>query len=445
MEEKLDFKRVLPIFIIVLVEMLGLTIIIPLLPLYAGSFGANEVVIGMLAAAFPLMQLIGSPILGGLSDRYGRKPVLLFSQFGTLAGFLLLGIANTLPLLFLARIIDGLSGGNIVAAQAAITDSTTEKTRAQGLGLIGAAFGLGFTIGPAIAGISLVLTNNNYHVPAFIAAGFSILSIILTYTWLKETLPEERRGEHAQKRGLQYLSNMKYAISYPMIGTLLILIFMQQVVFYGFENLMSIFTLSRLGLNAAGNTVLFVFIGIIIIMVQGKYIGPWSRRFGERKLIIGGLAMLAFGLMIISVAPSQTVPWYNREEMIQELNQENHRQSNPINIELTIPDDDNSGLLGIGWMLLAMIPTTIGASVLMPSINSLITQQVTQKETGSVLGVSSALVSLANALAPIIGGILFLASGTTLPFLLGGIVLAGLSAFALNTLGTQAEPQHNTI
>ena len=145
-EDKLDFKRILPIFVIVLVDLLGLTIIIPLLPLYATSFGASPLVIGLLGAAYPIMQFVGAPVLGRLSDRFGRKPVLVISQIGTLIGFLMLGFATTLWMLFLSRIVDGISGANIATAQAAISDSTSEKTRTQGLGLIGAAFGLGFII-----------------------------------------------------------------------------------------------------------------------------------------------------------------------------------------------------------------------------------------------------------------------------------------------------------
>ena len=189
-KEKLDFKRVLPIFIIVLVDLLGLTIIIPLLPLYTVAMGADPFVIGLLSATYPMLQLIGGPLLGGLSDRVGRKPILLVSQIGTFVGFIVLGFANTLPLIFLSRLIDGISGANLVVAQAAITDSTTAKTRTQGLGLIGAAFGLGFTIGPAIAGITLSLTNNTYQISAFIAAGFSLLSLMLSQLLFKEPLTD---------------------------------------------------------------------------------------------------------------------------------------------------------------------------------------------------------------------------------------------------------------
>ena len=170
---KLDFKKILPVFSIVLIDLLGLTIIIPLLPLYAASFGANAFTIGLLGATYPVMQFIGAPFLGRLSDRYGRKPILLISQLGTFIGFLVLGVANSFWLLFLSRVIDGLSGANISTAQAVISDSTNAKTRTQGLGLIGAAFGLGFVVGPIIAFISLAVSGNNYHVPAFLAMGFS--------------------------------------------------------------------------------------------------------------------------------------------------------------------------------------------------------------------------------------------------------------------------------
>src|SRR5512138_3410700 len=187
-EDRLDFKKILPAFIIVLIDLLGLTVIIPVLPLYSVRFGADPLLYGLLGASYPLMQFIGAPVLGRLSDRVGRKPVLVISQIGTLIGFIVLGFASSLWMLFLARIIDGISGANISTAQAVITDSTTEKNRTQGLGLIGAAFGLGFVIGPIIAFVALSLSGNNYAVPAFVAAAFSLTSILLTAFWLPETL-----------------------------------------------------------------------------------------------------------------------------------------------------------------------------------------------------------------------------------------------------------------
>ena len=237
-EDKLDFKKILPVFVIVLIDLLGLTIIIPLLPLYAASYGADAFVIGTLSAAYPLMQLFGAPILGRLSDRFGRRPVLLVSQLGTFTGFIILGLANSLALLFISRIIDGISGANIATAQAVITDSTTEKTRTQGLGLIGAAFGLGFIIGPIIAFVTLGLTNNNYALVAYVAAFFSFCSILLTYFWLEETLPPEKRGQGSNKPGIK-LGDMFKALSRPRIGFLLILMFFYQFSFGGYEHLLA--------------------------------------------------------------------------------------------------------------------------------------------------------------------------------------------------------------
>ncbi|MEO8392829.1 MAG: MFS transporter [Chloroflexota bacterium] len=433
--DKLDFKRILPIFVIVLIDLLGLTVIIPLLPLYAASFGTDPFMIGILQTAYPLMQLVGAPILGGLSDRYGRKPVLLVSQLGTFVGFLLLGFAGSLPLLFLARIIDGISGANIVVAQAAITDSTNERTRTQGLGLIGAAFGLGFTVGPAIAGIALVVSHNNYHFPAFIAAGFSLVSILLTFFWFHETLPEDQRGVKREQKG-NVVSNILQSLRLPLVGLLLVLMFMQQLVFGGLESLLALFTLSRLGLNAAGNAILFVFVGVILVLVQGKYIGPLSRRFGERRLIYLGMACLGLGLILTAFTPPQPVPWYSHAEIVQELTEGN---TTTRDISVPLPTDSGTGWLGLGWLLVAMIPTSIGAGILSPSINSLITKRVGKNDVGGALGVSSSLTSAANAITPLLGGALFQFVGTSAPFLIGGGVMAGLLLFAVERIPPQAD------
>ena len=161
--DKLNFKKVMPVLVIILVDLLGLSIIVPLMPLYAARFGANAFVIGILGSTYPFMQFIGAPVLGRLSDRVGRRPVLLVSQLGTFLGFILLGFANALPLLFISRIIDGLSGANISTAQAVMTDLTTPETRTQGLGLIGAAFGMGFILGPIIAFAVLLATHESYR------------------------------------------------------------------------------------------------------------------------------------------------------------------------------------------------------------------------------------------------------------------------------------------
>jgi len=442
-EEKLDYKRIFPIFVIVLIDLMGLTIIIPLLPLYAASFGASPALIGVLGATYPMMQFIGAPILGRLSDKYGRKPILVISQIGTFAGFILLGLATTLPLLFLSRIIDGISGANIATAQAAITDSTTEKTRTQGLGLIGAAFGLGFIIGPLIAFAALALSGNDYRAPAFLAAFFSLLSILLTIFWFKETLPKEQRGASKDQTSFSFRSLFK-AVSHPTVGVLLVLIFAQQLAFGGFEQLLALFTLTNLGLNASGNAVVFVYVGVIVVAVQGYYIGRWSRRYGDRRLVYGGLALLSVGLLMLAFTPRQPAPWYSEAELTSELssNRELPRETPPIqDVSVDLPDENDNSWLGILWLLVAMIPLSIGGGILQPAINSLITKRIEPEEIGGMLGVSTSFTSAANAIAPLIGGILFQAVGPRSPFFLGGLLMGLLWFLALRTVRAGREEE----
>ena len=428
-DERLDFKKILPIFIIVLIDLLGLTVIIPLMPLYATSFGADPFLVGVLGAAYPVMQFIGAPFLGRLSDRFGRKPILVISQLGTFVGFLVLGLANALWLLFLARLIDGISGANISTAQAAITDSTNEKTRTQGLGLLGAAFGLGFIIGPVIAFLSLAASGNDYRLPAFVAAGFSAMSILLTTFWFHETLPEEARGEAGRKSAFSFAAMYK-ALRNPAVGILLGLMFAQQIAFGGFEQLLSLFTLNRLGLNASGNAVIFVFVGVIVVTIQGGFIGSWSRKLGDRRLIYLGLAALAVGLALVAVTPHQPVPWYSKAALTQELtaNGDLRPQANLTthNLQIGIPDGGHNGWLGLAWILLAMVPASIGGGILQPSINSLITKRVRKDEVGGILGISASFLSGANAVAPLIGGAIFQSLGATWPFLIGGLLMGAL-------------------
>ncbi len=434
--EKLDFKRVLPIFVIVLIDLLGLTIIIPLLPLYAAAFGANAFVVGALGAAYPMMQFVGAPLLGRLSDRYGRRPVLIVSQIGTFAGFVLLGLANTLWLVFLARLIDGLSGANISTAQAAISDSTTEKTRTQGLGLIGAAFGLGFIIGPVIAFAVLAASDNNYSMVAYTAAVFSLISILLTIFWFKETLPVEKRGTATTKAGVGF-GAMLAALKKPQVGFLLALMFMQQFAFGGFEQLLSLFTLNRLGMNASSNAALFVFAGVIIVVVQGGMVGRWSRQFGDRWLIFMGLLTVGVGLMLAAATPAQPVPWYSRAEVAEELNldQSLPGETPPTeNIQIGLPDDAHKSWLGLVWLMVAIVPIAIGGGVLQPSINSMLTQRVGKDEIGGTLGVSAAFLSASNALTPLILGAIFQWLGASAPFLIGGVILLALWGLARKNL-----------
>jgi DHA1 family tetracycline resistance protein-like MFS transporter len=236
-------RQLTTIFLIVFIDLLGFSLILPLLPYYATSFGASAIVVGLLTASYAAAQMIGAPILGRLSDRYGRRPMLIASIFGTIVGFLLLGTAKTLLLLFISRILDGLTGGNISIAQAYISDVTDQKNRARGLGLIGAAFGLGFIIGPALGGL---LSQWGYNVPAFLAAGLATLNLVMVFFWLPESLSPEKRAEIAsQNRPSLSLSALWEALHRPLVGPLLHTRFFFGLAFAIFQTIFALYTLYR--------------------------------------------------------------------------------------------------------------------------------------------------------------------------------------------------------
>ena len=419
--EKLDFKRILPILAIVFVDLLGLSIIIPLLPLYAARFSATPFVIGVLQATYPMMQFLGAPVLGRLSDRFGRKPVLVVSQIGTLSGFILLGFSNTLLLLFISRIIDGLSGANIATAQAAISDSTNEKTRTQGLGLIGAAFGMGFILGPVIAFIVLAATGQNYQAVAFTAAFFSLISILLTLFWFGET--KTSQSPSASERRSFSFAAMTAALRRPQVGFLVILMFFYQVAFGGYEQLFSLFTLTRLGMDARDTSGLFVLAGLFIVVVQGGFVGRWSKQKGDRWLVILGVSTLAVGLIGTALTPRVPVPWYERDRVLESLAGEGSGRVPLQSIQVELPEQSERGWPGIAWLVIASFPAALGGGVLHPAVNSLITKSSDPAEVGGMLGISAAFYSAANAVAPIFYGLLFQWLGAPVPFMAGGLIL----------------------
>lgn len=438
---KLDYGRVLPIFALVFVDILGLTIILPLLHLYAVAYGASALEIGLVAAAFPLAQLIGVPVMGALSDRYGRKPLLLISQITTCLSFIMLGMANSLWMVVLSRLIDGLFGANIATAQAALSDITTDENRAQGLGLTGAAFGLGFIFGPVIAILTLELSNNNLSLPAFTAAAYSFISILLTLFVFTETLPPDSRRAH-QSRVVTPLM-IVHLLRRSQINVLLILMFAQQFIFFGFESLLGLFTLSRLGILGQGNAIIFVIVGVLLVMVQVRFIGPWSRAYGEQRLVWGALGLLSAGLILIALTPEQPHPFYvQRLAMARLMEQSDTSSTEAIigDIAVPLPDETNRGIMGVLWVVLAVVPLSIGAGLIKPALNTLLTRQVGRGEYGSILGVSSALVSAANAAAPFVGGLLFQQFGATLPFLAGGLLMGILCVVSLLVINPARQP-----
>jgi len=304
--------RLLTIFLIVFVDLLGFGLILPLLPYYAEAYGATPVVVGLLVASYAAAQLIGAPLLGRLSDRYGRRPVLLLSVLGTFTGFLLLAFADPLGrmisalvapqaanlfilgVLFLSRILDGLTGGNITVAQAYITDVTDEQNRAKGLGLIGAAFGLGFIIGPAVGG---ALSQWGYSAAAIAAATVSFLNLLAIFFFLPESLtPERQAAAQKAQRPPFTLSAMLSALQRPKIGPLLHIRLFFGLAFATFQTIFALYA-QAIGLEARTTGYVLAYVGLLSVIVQGGLIGPLTRRFRENWLIITGLWLMGGGLL----------------------------------------------------------------------------------------------------------------------------------------------------
>jgi DHA1 family tetracycline resistance protein-like MFS transporter len=207
------------------------------------------------------------------------------------------------------------------------------------------------------------------------------------------------------------------ALTLPQIGLLLVLLFAQQIAFGGFEQLLALFTLTRLGMDAADNALVFVFVGLIVVAIQGGLLGRWSRKWGDRKLIYLGLGALALGLALTALTPHAPVPWYSQARVQTELHsQQTQPGTVPEQLPVALPADSDRGWAGLAWLLVAMIPASVGGAVLQPSINSLLTKRIRADERGGILGVSTAFLSGANALAPLIGGAIFQIIGPSAPF-----------------------------
>jgi MFS family permease len=332
----------------------------------------------------------------------------------------------------LSRVIDGLFGANIATAQAALSDITDDNTRTQGLGLTGAAFGLGFIFGPVISLLALQIGNGALALPALSAAGYSFISILLTLFVFKETLPPEKRGNSSGRRSVNPFLIMRYLLN-PTIGVLLVLMFAQQLIFFGFESLLGLFTLSRLGMMGGANAYIFIVIGLTLVVVQVRFIGKWSRKYGEHRLVQLALGLLAIGLIMIAFTPQQPHLFYIKRNVEYDLQEQVVNSTEAIigDLNVVLPEDDKRSIWGVLWVFMMVIPLAVGAGLIRPNLNSIMTRRVGKQEYGSILGVSASFVSAANAAAPLLGGYVFQHYGSTVPFLLGGLLMGGLALSSL--------------
>ena len=386
----MDKKRLFSILLVVFIDLLGFSLILPLLPYYAETFNASKFTTGLLIAVYALMQLIGAPILGRLSDRFGRRPILLVSIFGTFLGFLLLGFANTLWILFAARILDGITGGNLSVAQAYISDVTDAQNRAKGLGLIGAAFGLGFIIGPVTGGL---LSQFGYNVPAFVAAGLALINFILIFAWLPESLTAEKRQQIGeQKRAPVTLSALATALKRPFTGSLLITRFFFGLAFAIFQSIFSLYALAKFNLSARDTGFVLTYVGVLSVIVQGFLVGKLTARFREDILITAAVALMAISMLGWAWAPT------------------------------------------VFWLLVVLTPTSLSGGLLNTLLSSTLTKAVAPQEIGGILGLSASVESSTRIIAPILGGALLEKIGVWSPGAFGTVVMVGVMIYVFTKI-----------
>lgn len=368
-----------PVLLVVFLDLLGFGIVIPLLPFYAETFGASPLEVTLLMSVYSLGQFLCAPLWGAVSDRVGRRPVLLATIAASvlcLAGF---AAARSVAALFLFRALHGIAASNVSTAQACVADLTAPEDRAKGMGLIGAAFGVGFTLGPFLGGEA---ARFGFSVPIWFAAGLSALNLVLAWRFLPETVrPGTRRPRPIDPR------DFFRVCVHPVVGLLVVLTFATTIAFSMMESTFALFAGHVRGLGPAAVGRLLGVAGLAMIIVQGRLVGPLARRFGERVLVVAGLAVFAASLALLPHAPP-AVP-----------------------------------------ILLVFVGMAVGQGVAGPSLQALVSRGVGEEEQGFVLGTNQSMSALARAVGPGLAGLLFERSPAA-PFhaasavLVAGVVLA---------------------
>lgn len=290
-------KALITIFLIILTDIIGFGIIIPLLPSISENLGIKGAALGLLTASYALAQFISSPILGNLSDKFGRKPILVLSKAGTVLAYIILAFSRSYGLILLSRLVDGFTGGNIPAARAYISDVTTKENRARGMAIIGMAFGLGFILGPALGGIFFSI-GKSQTLPALVGAGLSFFSLILTQLFLDESYRKNKKT--GETRNFSF-KNFLVIFKHPEIQKLLGVVFISTIIMSGMQTTITFFTDSQFGFTPEKNSLLFIYLGVLGLIVQGTLA---RKKIANTNLMIKiGLGLSAIGIMSIAISP----------------------------------------------------------------------------------------------------------------------------------------------
>jgi MFS family permease len=361
------------LFLVVVIDLIGFGIVLPLLPRYAKEYEASSWMTGVIMASFSAMQFLFAPFWGRLSDRHGRRPILMVGLFGSVLAYTLFGIADSLTLLLVSRIAAGFFGATIGAAQAYIADVTKAEERGRGMALIGAAFGLGFTVGPAIGGIA---SGWHRYAPGFIAAGLSAFAIVLATF----ALPEPPRHAARSERSFFDRTAVRHALATPTIPLILVLQFGATFAFASFESTLSLFTQAQLGYDERHNGYVFTFIGLVLVAAQGGIVRRLMPKVGELKFVVWGTLLMAVGLGALAFAQ------------------------------------------GLAALLGALAVAVLGFAMVTPSLASLLSRRTPGQTQGEVLGLGQSMLSLARILGPLWGNLLF-GIAWALPYLVAAFLL----------------------
>lgn len=364
----------------VALDLVGFGIVAPILGVYAERFGANAFTVGLLFASFSLAQFIGAPLLGRLSDRVGRKPIILMSLFGTAIASVITGAAGVLWLLFLGRIIDGASGSSVSVAQASVADVVPGKDHARAFGLLGAAFGVGFVLGPALGALSAL---RGPHLPFYVAGAIAFINGSVAIFRLPET-HHHRREKHAEQKSIHSRE----------LWRLVIVAFIAIAAFSGFEATFALLAKSRFHLGEAGIAVIFICIGVFLVVVQAFFVRPIGAKIGVRGSVSAGLVFNAAGLATLAFADHWAV------------------------------------------LIPALVLLTVGQGLTAPNFTAMVSGGVTPQQRGEALGFNQSASALARVIGPALAGFLFHHIGIPAPYL----VAAALCGLGLATLSWERKP-----